>query len=395
MSSEPPTHWSVRSTASVAESISNVWTHFVARQFGGQLGAGVEVGPHEVDGYNLLDVLNEQSQGRIRASLDNYADHERTIDTMVSFHHLARWRQFGFPTFRVTHGLAASLVLTDCADVRGRDVEFPFDSLCIDLPQPNELFRIVSAARGVEVPARFARVHVYDAVQGAASVDAANEVRRLTREAKRAMLERRDNDARPLLQRAVALAPSIQTARRLRISLAADDSTEVHFARNIPEGEADFEAVLVGAGEPTDGLESVDSNALRAAARLVVNLCLWLAEPSNPQPWRTRGPRARTLRPGAEPTPTTWVVGQAIKLPRQFVDAARAYAATGTTRAAWKVQSRWVTCGHWRNQSHGPRHSLRRKQWIKPHWNGPVDGPALTRLYKAGLPDDAPIGGAT
>jgi hypothetical protein len=30
----------------------------------------------------------------------------------------------------------------------------------------------------------------------------------------------------------------------------------------------------------------------------------------------------------------------------------------------------WIVQGHWRNQAHGPHHSLRRLQWIAPHTKG-------------------------
>lgn len=36
--------------------------------------------------------------------------------------------------------------------------------------------------------------------------------------------------------------------------------------------------------------------------------------------------------------------------------------------------------GHWRQQTHGPKHSLRRTQWIEPFWRG--DGPMQVRPTK-------------
>ena len=38
---------------------------------------------------------------------------------------------------------------------------------------------------------------------------------------------------------------------------------------------------------------------------------------------------------------------------------------------------RWVVSGHWRNQAHGPEHSLRRRQWIPSFVKGPDGAPLL------------------
>lgn len=39
---------------------------------------------------------------------------------------------------------------------------------------------------------------------------------------------------------------------------------------------------------------------------------------------------------------------------------------------------RWIVRGHWRNQSHGPRHTLRRIVWVPSYVKGPADAPLLT-----------------
>lgn len=38
--------------------------------------------------------------------------------------------------------------------------------------------------------------------------------------------------------------------------------------------------------------------------------------------------------------------------------------------------------GHWRNQAHGPGHSLRKLIWILPFWKGPEDGAFGTNIHK-------------
>lgn len=43
------------------------------------------------------------------------------------------------------------------------------------------------------------------------------------------------------------------------------------------------------------------------------------------------------------------------------------------------LTKRFIVRGHWRNQTYGPRGSLRRPTWISPHIKGPDDAPLDTR----------------
>jgi hypothetical protein len=40
---------------------------------------------------------------------------------------------------------------------------------------------------------------------------------------------------------------------------------------------------------------------------------------------------------------------------------------------------RWMVDGHWRNQPHGPNHSLRKLTWIAGHIKGPDDKPLVVK----------------
>lgn len=52
---------------------------------------------------------------------------------------------------------------------------------------------------------------------------------------------------------------------------------------------------------------------------------------------------------------------------------------------------RWMVRGHWRLQPHGPKHSLRRAQWIDPFVKGPEDKPLDVRptIWRAELDEGA------
>jgi hypothetical protein len=61
-------------------------------------------------------------------------------------------------------------------------------------------------------------------------------------------------------------------------------------------------------------------------------------------------------------------IGRPIKLGPKLRSAIHAASQGG---ASWKLESRFVVRGHWRNQAHGPDRSLRRRQWIQPYYKGP------------------------
>lgn len=47
---------------------------------------------------------------------------------------------------------------------------------------------------------------------------------------------------------------------------------------------------------------------------------------------------------------------------------------------AREYSHRWEVRGHWRNQSYGPRHSLRRSVWVEPYVKGPKDKPLHRKM---------------
>ena len=73
-------------------------------------------------------------------------------------------------------------------------------------------------------------------------------------------------------------------------------------------------------------------------------------------------------------------VGRTIKLDGGI---RKALAEAGEDRARWKLASRFIVRGHWRNQPYGPKRELRKRTWIEPFFKGPEDiGEALRRTYE-------------
>ena len=81
-----------------------------------------------------------------------------------------------------------------------------------------------------------------------------------------------------------------------------------------------------------------------------------------------------------------WTIGREIKIEPELVRIAR----SGAREIAFHIKNRFMVIGHYRNQAHGPNHSLRTSKWIKPYWKGPEEGARLVHTYKPSLtsPED-------
>jgi hypothetical protein len=55
-----------------------------------------------------------------------------------------------------------------------------------------------------------------------------------------------------------------------------------------------------------------------------------------------------------------------------------------STGGGHTIDKRFVVRGHWRMQSYGEKHSLRKSMWIKPYWKGPELAEVINKPYKVG-----------
>ena len=72
------------------------------------------------------------------------------------------------------------------------------------------------------------------------------------------------------------------------------------------------------------------------------------------------------------------LLGSTVKLMRRAHDTAPGAGGGDGT----KLYVQHIRRGHWRNQAHGPEHSLRRLMWIKPMMVGPKDSPLKITTYE-------------
>lgn len=265
------------------------------------------------------------------------SEEDQDLLTLRTFYRV--WAENSCPVFRVTHSAASAFILTDCHDVCARDVGLPYDAFMIDLPQPDG--PISFAGRDGELlPGRFLFVMSF--------VD-----------------------------------PSQNNGERMYIRIAAagrDSKADPAIYRTEvwPQGDEKMAGWFEGDGPLSDDLVTLDRRALHAAQRLLVNMCLHMgADPEKVEP--AGGEKAK--RKGHKRADAnTWLVGREIRISREIRDAAKIWG-TEQDVTKWKVRSRFLVRGHWRNQAHGPQLSERRRQWIQPFWKGPTDGPQLDRLY--------------
>lgn len=288
-----------------------------------------------------------------------HTPHETRREEVVQMHTLLGWIDNGMPVFELTHGLMAALLLTDPTDVLAEDVKMPFPTFLVRFPQP---FWQVQGNSGTHRPAVYALVH--QCLTPKMMINSDGQAHVFDRE-----------------------------TRIINRIVSQDGITQVWERRTpIPEAGpiAPWLAEIVGEA-PNEGqslrpLIEDDRHLLIAFRRLLINLCLYIAEHGRGEKI-SRPPKKHKSKnksePSPAPTPEVWILGREVKLDRDLVDSAKAWTesrAGGKRADGWKIRSRFTVRGHWRNQPCGEGRKERRLKWIAPHWKG--EGPKLAHIYQ-------------
>jgi hypothetical protein len=122
-------------------------------------------------------------------------------------------------------------------------------------------------------------------------------------------------------------------------------------------------------------LAAEDKNALRSAIRLTVNSIVYVND-LRARATLDLGAPAQRAHHGTI-TPKNWHLRGPTKLGPELLAAARSM----NDEPQWRLKSRFVVRGHWRNQPHGPENRERYLKWIAPYWKGPQDGEVMERTY--------------
>jgi hypothetical protein len=121
--------------------------------------------------------------------------------------------------------------------------------------------------------------------------------------------------------------------------------------------------------------------------RFLANFCAYINSLRSLPPPEGRRSRSTERRNGEPAPPLRWVLGREIRLSRGMVATAKALTQGGAkNRGAYRVHSRFMVRGHWRNQVCGKGRAERRVRWIEPFWKGPEMADALARLYAVAEP---------
>lgn len=258
------------------------------------------------------------------------------------------WHARSRPTFILTAGLLANLLLTDPGKVATDDVPWPFPAFRVLLP---------------------------DAGVGPAIVDSAG--RSLSVRALHALASRRSvgnlSDVRLTEPAFWTAAAALPTTPLYGVRGYADSGLSVYTNQRWEGAVGDW---LRHDGDIEGELQDADHQALALAQRLVVNLCLYLASEEEGTNRPTWAPGAKTIGKGR-----TWEVGRAVRISREVREAADAIV-RGHASSAPSIRS--IVRGHFRNQAHGKGRAERKRIYVKPFWRGPGEPTDAPREYKVG-----------
>lgn len=128
------------------------------------------------------------------------------------------------------------------------------------------------------------------------------------------------------------------------------------------------------------GIEA-EKASIQAAMRVVLNLCLALdAKAITPHKYSNKK-REQHQKRGKVARPTTFYFDKS-KVHVNLIDAARAAAHGNKAEEGWKVKSKFIVRGHWRNQACGPGRAEHKRIFIDPYWKGPDVTEGYAHLYQ-------------
>jgi hypothetical protein len=236
----------------------------------------------------------------------------------------------GLPVVEVGHKLTASLVLSKVSAEVLADASLPFPAFTIKVPD-----ELIGKVKTISVGRHYATPEGQEPMLGFAFVV-------------------HSSDATAIWH----LQPSLPQL------LGSDE---------IQENEGNERGVL-----DTDVREE-DQRVLVLVKRLIIGVCLYMeGGDRETRPIRHVGKAHDQRRvPGTLPTENR-IYRLTADVKHSFVQDVKDYV-VGTGK---RLNVQFMVVGHWRNQTYGPKNSLRRRQFIEPFWKGPETAPIAVRAHK-------------
>ena len=272
-----------------------------------------------------------------------------------------RWADAGKPLFRLTHGLTASLVLTDCRAVRTDEIAMPFSAFRVGFPQPNAV-----------ITAKWRSEPIIDLL-----VVTSKRVQRPAYERAIAQMMQSTNAAQATFNALSAVVTHQRDAVPAEMVGMLRTPTANRIMILTPFSK--FETIGEWMGHIADDLVPHGpgvAHSIITVLRVLINLLLYLSS--------TKGEPLDRYADSkhVEGRPRTLTVGRAVKLPGHLMQAARALTQDGEAQTSWKLQSRFVVMGHWKMQPCGPGRTERKRIHVESYWKGPTGAEAIARVYE-------------
>lgn len=258
----------------------------------------------------------------------------------------AQWADLGFPVINLTHDFYRAIAVTDFGDVGEDPVQLPFPAMLLRLPE---------SLRGSDssLPMFLYPVPTNKAKPGYGGFNSAFGTMTLNA----------DEIAFAATRMTIKAEPGEGDERQAFTQW----TNGIPFDQFLGDHVVSMEEMSPIEKKATEiiGTE-MDPTITKRARRVVGNTLLYINSNGGLPTEKRIGPDVPVER--EHKTEPRFRVGRPIKLDGRLKAAIKGGLGDG---ASWKLESKFVVRGHWRNQAYGPQHSLRRRKWIEPYWKGP------------------------
>jgi hypothetical protein len=303
---------------------------------------------HFLNAVAMMPAVIAGALGRLDLDVDELRSVGNT-DSLRWFHGYNVWKH-GSQTFKITPALASKLLLTEIHELSWEDFHLPFPSIVIQVP--SHLVTLHDPETGE---------HPLDTIM---------------------ITEAKKGDSR--------VVSFLFLGQENQNSKGVGDDSVVYLNLFSRDGEMLGDSLDRTTSRPGD-LRGVDApftlggdrsrQAMKQAVQFAINIITYInSRPEDvvrefPQGWDKLKEKAKRLAgrkrdrilqkmKALKGDGNPFVVGSHVTIDKNLERAAQECHQGSRDPASVASYVR----GHWRNQAHGPQHSLRRIQWIEPHW---------------------------